>query len=185
MAETKILHIQGNQITIGFPVEEVYADLRDGSLDTNSESLLIDSANTWVVLRRGLLVRQYRATVSFNYVHFTDKGHLPCGEYDIEVYYDSTDEGHHMRLKYEKMLTVVDSTEQGQVYQSTDFDVLAYYPVINGREAAVIIGDGYVRLMAGAGLRADIDSDSVNLRAGYGNSTVEVTENNVNININE
>ena len=182
MAKTIIRHIQGNQITIGFPVQEVYAELRNGSFSEYQVELLI--SNTWIVLRRGILVRQYKAFVSFNYVHFTDGGHLPCGEYDIEVYYDSNDEGHHMRLKYEKILTVVDSTEAGQVYQSTDFDVVAFYPVIQGRAAAVIIGSDYVRLMAGNGLNADIDEDSVNLRAGYGNSTVDVTENNVNININ-
>ena len=34
MAKTKILHIQGNEITIGFPVGEVYADLLDGAFDT-------------------------------------------------------------------------------------------------------------------------------------------------------
>ena len=183
MAKTIIRHIQGNEITIGFPVNEVYAELRNGSFEAYAEQQLI--GDTWVVLRRGILVRQYKATVSFNYVHFTDGGHLPCGEYDIEVYYDSQDEGHHMRLKYEKILTVVDSTEAGQVYDSTDFDVVAFYPVIQGRASAIVIGDGYVRLIAGNGLNADIDEDSVNLRAGYGNSTVEVTENNVNININE
>ena len=180
--KTKILHIQGNEITIGFPVEEVYADLLDGEFNENHVETLI--MNAWVVLRRGILVRQYQATISFNYVHFTDKGHLPCGEYDIEVYYDSQDQGHHMRLKYEKMLIVVDSTEAGQVYQSSDYDVMAYYPVIRGRASAVIIGNGTVSLIAGRGLKADIGENSVNLRAGHGNSEVEVTNNNVNIHIN-
>lgn len=182
MAETKILHIQGNSITIGFPIAEIENVLNDGSDTVNREFNDI-IGDVWVVLRRGILVRQYKVTASANYIHFTDHGHLPCGEYDIEVYYDH--ELLPMRYAKEKMLIVVGNTEQGQVYQSTDFDVLAYYPVINGRESAIIIGDGYVRLMAGAGLRADIDSDSVNLRAGYGDSEVEVTENNVNININE
>ena len=181
---TKILHIQGNEITIGFPVGEVYADLRDGTLDKHVLDRVIDDP-TWVVLRRGLLVRQYRATASFNYVHFTDTGHLPCGEYDIEVYYDSEDEGHHMRLAYEKILRVVSTTDEGQQYQSSDYDVMAYYPVINGRASAVIISNGTVALMAGRGLKADLADNSVNLRTGYGDSQVDVTNTNVNINIKD
>ena len=180
---TKILHTQGNEITIGFPVGEVYADLRDGTLDKHTEDNII--GDTWVVLRRGLLVRQYRASVSFNYVHFTDKGHLPCGEYDIEVYYDSADGGHHMRLAYEKILRVTNTTDEGQTYQSSDYDVMAYYPVINGRASAVVISNGMVELMAGRGLKADIGDHSVNLRAGHGDSTIEIENNEININIKD
>lgn len=183
MAKTKILHTQGNQITIGFPVEEVYADLRDGSLEKNNRNNLID--DVWVVLRRGILVLQYRASASFNYVHFTDMGHLPCGEYDIEVYYDSDDQGHHLRLKYEKILHVVDSTEAGQTYEGSDFDVTTYYPVIHGRASAVVISNGAVSIYAGNGLNADLGDDSVNLRAGYGESQVDITNTNVNINIKD
>lgn len=182
MTITKILHIKGNSITIGFPIAEIENVLNDGSDTVNTEFNDI-VGDVWVVLRRGILVRQYKVTASDNYIHFTDHGHLPCGEYDIEVYYDR--QLLPMRYAKDKMLIVVNTTEEGQVYQSTDFDVLAYYPVINGRESAVVIGDGYVRLIAGNGLKADIDEDSVNLRAGYGNSTVEVTENNVIINIKE
>lgn len=183
MAKTKILHTQGNKIIIGFPIEEVIAELRDGSLSKNAENKLIP--DVWVVLRRGLLIRQYHAFSSFNYVYFTDEGHLPCGEYDIEVYYDSIDGGQHMRLKREKILHVVDTTDEGQKYEGSDFNVIAYYPVIQGRAAAVIIGSDYVALYANNGLNADIGTDSVNLRAGYGESSVEVNANNVNINIKD
>ena len=182
MEKTKILHIQGNEITIGFPLVTISATLVDGSL--NKDEIEDAVGNAWVVLRRGILVRQYHVQASHNYVFITDKGHLPCGEYDIEAYYDDPD-GIHMRYKYEKLLAVVDSTDAGQVYESSDYDVVAYYPVINGRASAVVIGDGYVGLRAGAGLNADIGNDSVNLRAGFGPSQVEITENNVNININE
>ena len=184
MGRTIIRHIQGNEITIAFPIMEVEAILNDGSYSDNREENRING-DVWLVLNRGLCRLQYKPTVQNNYIVFTDHGHIPCGDYDMTVYYDKPREGKHMRLKKNVVLSVVDSTDEGGVYESTDFDVVAYYPVIHGRESAVIIGDGYVRLMAGAGLRADIDEDSVNLRAGYGNSTVEVTENNVNININE
>lgn len=180
--KTKILHIQGNPITIGFPVVQASAELRDGSLVKGNVPQLIGDA--WVVLRNGLFVRQYKVIPTFNYVHFTDNGHLPCGEYDIELYYDDED-GQHMRLKYPSVLSVVDSTEDGQVYDSTDYDVIAYYPVIEGRASAVVIGDGYVALMAGNGLNADIGDHSVNLRAGYGNSTIAVEDNKVKIQIKE
>lgn len=183
MAETKILHIKGNYIHIGFQLSEVDHRLVNGHNEVDNNDVNI-RGDVWVVLRRGLLIRQYKTHASFNYVYFTDWGFLPCGEYDIEVYYEAEGEMH-MRFCQEKVLIVVNSTAEGQVYQSTDYDVQAYYPVINGRESAVIIGDGFVRIMSGNGLLADIDSDSVNLRAGYGDSEVEVTENNVNININE
>lgn len=183
MAKTKILHIQGNFITIGFPIEEVNAVLNDGNYNAANSTNAID--DVWVVLRRGILVRQYKVHAAHNYVFFTDHGHLPCGKYDIEVYYDAPDSDMPMRLKYPQILTVVDNTEDGQHYDSTDFDVDAYYPVINGRESAVIISNGVVSLFAGRGLNADIGENSVNLRAGFGASQVEVTENNVNININE
>ena len=182
MAKTIILHIQGNEITIGFPIQEVATMLTDGSRSTTAEENAL--ADVWVVLRRGLLVRQYRATVIDNLVYITDNGHLLCGEYDIEVYYDSIDE-HHMKFVEEKMLCVVRTTAEGQKYQSSDYDVVAYYPVIRGRASAVVIGDGYVRLYAGHGLNADLGDDSVNLRAGYGNSQVDVTNTNVNINIKD
>ena len=182
MAKTIILHIQGNEITIGFPIQEVTTVLTDGSRSTAAEENGI--ADVWVVLRRGLLVRQYRATVIDNLAYITDKGHLLCGEYDIEVYYDSIDE-HHMKFVEEKMLCVVRTTAEGQKYQSSDYDVVAYYPVIRGRASAVVIGDGHVRLYAGRGLNADLADGAVNLRAGYGNSEIEVTDNNVNIHIKE
>ena len=182
MAKTIILHTQGNEITIGFPIQEVTSVLTDGSRSTTAEEN--DLADVWVVLRRGLLVRQYRATVIDNLVYITDKGHLLCGEYDIEVYYDSIDE-HHMKFVEEKMLCVVRTTAEGQKYQSSDYDVVAYYPVIRGRASAVVIGDGHVRLYAGRGLNADLADGAVNLRAGYGNSEIEVTDNNVNIHIKE
>jgi hypothetical protein len=182
MAKTIILHTQGNEITIGFPIQEITSVLNDGSRTTNAE--VNDLADVWVVLRRGLLVRQYRATVIDNLVYITDKGHLLCGEYDIEVYYDSIDE-HHMKFVEEKMLCVVRTTAEGQKYQSSDYDVVAYYPVIRGRASAVVIGDGYVRLYAGHGLNADLADGAVNLRAGYGNSTIEIENNNVNIHIKE
>lgn len=178
--KTKILHIQGNPITLGFPVDEVNASLVDGNV--TKDQFTEPFNDVWVVFRRGLLVRQYRVKASHNYVFVTDKGHLPCGTYDIEVYYDDVD-GLHMRLKYPAILTIVDNTEDGQVYESTDFDVDAYYPIINGREPAVIISNGAVSLFAGRGLKADIDNDSVNLRAGYGDSQVVTDEDNVNINI--
>ena len=181
MAKTIILHIQGNEITIGFPLQEITSVLTDGARTTDAEENAL--ADVWVVLRRGLLVRQYRATVIDNLVYITDKGHLLCGEYDIEVYYDSIDE-HHMRFAQDNMLVVVRTTEEGQKYQSDDYDVVAYYPVIRGRASAVVIGDGHVRLYAGRGLNADLADGAVNLRAGYGNSEVEVTDNNVNIHIN-
>jgi hypothetical protein len=180
MAKTIILHIQGNEITIGFPIQEVASVLTDGSRSTTAEEN--DLADVWVVLRRGLLVRQYRATIIDNLVYITDKGHLLCGEYDIEVYYESIDE-HHMKFVEEKMLCVVRTTAEGQKYQSSDYDVVAYYPVIRGRASAVVIGDGHVRIYAGRGLNADIADGAVNLRAGYGNSTIEIEDNNVNIQI--
>lgn len=182
MAKTKILHIQGNEITIGFPVKEINAVLQDGTATTVDDLEAI--SELWVVLRRGILVRQYKVHPAHDYVFFTDKGHLPCGTYDIEAYYD-TDDGQHMRLKYPQILTVVDNTEAGQIYESDDFDVDAYFPVINSRASAVVISDGVVSLFAGRGLNADIGEDSVNLRAGFGPSQVEVTENNVNINIED
>jgi hypothetical protein len=39
--------------------------------------------------------------------------------------------------------------------------------------------------MAGRGLKADLGDDSVNLRTGYGDSQVDVTNTNVNINIKD
>ena len=167
---------------IGFPVKEVNAVLHDGSSSTvdNIDAL----SELWVVLRRGILVRQYKVRPAHDFVFFTDKGHLPCGVYDIEVYYD-TEDGQHMRLKYPQILTIVDSTEAGQIYESDDFDVDAYYPIINSRASAVVISNGIVSLFAGRGLNADLGDDSVNLRAGYGDSQVDVTNTNVNINIKD
>lgn len=183
MAKTKILHIQGNPITIGFPIEEVTAYLNDGSFTATSSTEALD--DVWVVLRRGILVRQYHVKAAHNYVFFIDRGHLPCGVYDIEVYYDNPNNDMHMRMKYPQILTIVDNTEDGQHYESTDFDVDAYYPVINGRESAVIISNGTVSLFAGRGLKADIGDGSVNLRAGFGDSEIEISDNNVNIHIKD
>jgi len=181
ISKTDILHVQGNPITIGFPVERINAVLRDGSFEALGSENSIDDG-VWVVLRRGLLVRQYHVHAAHNYVFFTDAGHLPCGKYDIEVYYDD-DDRQHMRLKYPSILTVVDNTEDGQLYRSDDFDVDAYYPVIKGRASAIVIDGGQVSLFAGRGLNADIGEDSVNLRSGYGESQIEVTNDNVKINI--
>lgn len=185
MAKTVILHIQGNELSLMFPIVEVEHMLQDGYVTKNETAKNING-DIWVVLSRGSLIRQYQGTANGNYIVFHDHGHLPCGEYDITAYFDYV-YGHlkyPMRFKQKAVLSVVDTTEEGQKYQSPEYDVVATYPVINGRESAVVIGNGYVRLYAGRGLNADIGDNSINLRAGYGNSEVEIEDNEVKIKIN-
>lgn len=178
MAKTIILHTQGNEITIGFPIQEVTSALTDGSRSTTAEEN--DLADVWVVLRRGLLVRQYRATVIDNLVYITDNGHLLCGEYDIEVYYDSIDE-HHMKFVEEKMLCVVRTTAEGQKYQSSDYDVVAYYPVLKARECGVLIGEDSVTLVEGVSIGGDPDytDQYAEINAYLGDGSIEVTDDEV------
>lgn len=181
MAKTKILHIQGNEITIGFPVKEVNAVLHDGSSSTVDKTEAL--SELWVVLRRGILVRQYKVYPAHDYVFFTDKGHLPCGAYDLEVFYD-TEDGQHMRLSYPQILTIVDSTEAGQIYESDDFDVDAYYPIVNGRSSAVVITENSVMLQIGGRIGTDEDGDDENtINAEYGDGSITETDDEIIINI--
>ena len=70
MAKTKILHIQGNEIMIGFPVKEVNAVLQDGTSSTVGKTEAL--GELWVVLRRGILVRQYKVYPAHDFVFFRD-----------------------------------------------------------------------------------------------------------------
>lgn len=184
MAKTIIKHIQGNPITIAFPIMEREKELTDGSLvGTDTENAI--QGDVWVILSMGLMVRQYRATVQGNYIIITDHGHLPVGKYDIDVRFDVTIGGitYPMRYYENDILHVVNATQDGEVYESTDYDVLAYYPVVNGRGGAIVITEDAVYLETDSGIGGDDDPEDGEATAytGYGDGRVEVSENEVTL----
>lgn len=186
MAKTRIKHVFGNRIIMRIPLTGRTVTVTDSNVNKSDEAITPTEAVVRFEKGYGSVRHDVAATIAGNVVIMVDDGTIPIGTWDITVITQdsSTKPSLPLRYKQNAVLDVVDSTADGGSYGNDEVDVLAYYPVINGRSSAVVIGDDYVTIYADRGLQADIDNEGVNLRVGYGESQVEVGEDNVSIHIN-
>lgn len=180
MEKKKIIrHIRGNYICMKLSLTERTVTTVNGTTD-ESDAAFVPSRHSPVKV---LFSQGYDTVVldaelmNDGRVKVEDNGTLGVGKYSIEILCRDTS-GHPMRFKKKAVLVVADSTDEGGDYDTNEFDVIAYYPVINGMQSAVVIEDGKIYLEVGGRFGEDDDPDDgkAMISTGYGEGRV-VREN--------
>lgn len=179
----KIKHVQGNRIELRFPLDERTVSVNDGSVAA-SDTDLIPVGKVAVRLSKGYGSYNFDvpATTDGNVVVMTDDGTIPVGSWSLSIVGGSANGP--FRYKRNVVLDVVDTTDEGGDYANDEADVLAYYPVINGRSSAVIVTDDEVILQIGGHIATDDDGDDeATVKDEYGAGSVTETDDEIIINI--
>lgn len=182
MART-IKHVQGNHIELRFPLDERTVSVNDGSV-VSSNTDLYPEGNVAVRFSKGYGSYNFDlpATIEGNVVVMTDDGTIPVGTWSVSIVGSS--ENGPFRYKRNVVLEVVDTTDEGGDYSNDEADVLAYYPVVNGRSSAVVVTEDEVRLQIGGHIATDDDGDDeATIRDEYGAGSVTETDDEIIINI--
>lgn len=182
----KIKHVFGNRIELHIPLTEREVTVNDGSVITDDISL-VPQGNVSVRFSKGYGSYNFDvpATIEDNSVVMVDDGTIPIGTWAVEVVGTTTGRsGRPFRFKRNVILEVVDATEDGGDYANNETDVIAYYPVINGRSSAVVITDEEVILQVGGHIATDDDGDDeATVNADYGAGSITETDDEIIINI--
>ena len=179
----KIKHVFGNRIELHIPLSDRAVSVTDGNA---SESIadLYPAGKIALRLSKGYGSYNYDvpATVSGNTIVIVDNGTIPVGAWSMELVGTYSD-GKPLRWKKNVILEVVDATADGGDYGNDEVDVLAYYPIIEGRGSAIVITDDAVYLETGSGVGEDDDpdDDEATAHTGYGEGSVEVSDNEVTL----
>ena len=178
-------HPCGNVLKLILPLGEQTVSVVEGR-ESRVRSQMMPGAGcpVMVELTSGVIRKRYVASVEGGAAVIEDNGTLPVGVYQIKVSYRDQN-GHPMSFTKQTVLEVVESTEDGGIYDTDEFGVMARYPVVMTQSAGVVITDDEVQLHEGIGFRGEVTEDEVRLYAEYGDSRIEITEGEVQIIIND
>lgn len=187
MEQTKkvIQHPQGNPLELTISLGEVTVTVKDGQESRVRRVLTPDiKYPVTIELIAGVRRYVYKARTENGTVIFYDNGTLPVGVYRMEIHCRDSEK---RPLKYVKqtMVEITESTEGGGTYDTDEFGVVAHYPAITGHIAGVVITDSEVQIHEGIGFRGAVTEGEVQLYDEYGESMVQVTDDEVQIIINE
>lgn len=178
----RIRHIQGNFIRMMIPLGLETLTTIDGvSAKTVADFVPNQAYPVQVVLRCGVTNRKLTPTsIDGNMITVEDNGVLPVGAYHIEILCRD-DDGKPMRFRKNTVIEIVNETERGDSFDTDEFDVVAYYPVLKGRECAVVIGDDSVTILEGLPLGGDPDytDNYAEISARQGSGSMQVTKDEV------
>jgi len=151
-----VTHPYGNQLVLTFPLSMHWVNVTDGeetAEDVNVLENLVEQPR--VVLSRGKREYTYIGEIwGGNFILIKDDGSLPIGTYDITVYLN-WGEGGKGRYKQHALLRIVDYTKDGGQYDNDEFNVIATYPIIQGRAIAISIVGGQVRISENGKFQGD------------------------------
>ena len=175
-----IRHTRGNYIQFKFPllVRESVTDYRgvvktDNAIDLNSPVI--------VELQAGTRCVKYTATIDGSVAVIEDNGTLPVGAYNILLKWRDAF-NRPMSYMQRTILEVVESSEAGGKYETDEFDVVAYYPVIRGMRSAIVVTDEEVTVEVGGNIGIDDDEDEeATVYNDVGEGTVVENEDEVTI----
>lgn len=180
---TVIRHVQGNNIELFIPLTRMVATVSNGT--TTKDATEYPIYDVKVVLQRGKHIYEFPALVNgINTAYIEDTGTLPVGTYSITVTFRGTD-GVKYRYKKNAVLQIVDTIEEGCEYSSDEYNVIAYYPTIEGHASAILISDHEVIITEAGKFQGDnTPNDSyADVAAEYGEGYVEVGDNDVTLHI--
>lgn len=175
-----IKHTRGNYIQLKFPllVRTTVVDYRgvnstDDGIDLNSPVI--------VELQAGTRCVKYTATIDESVAVVEDNGTLPVGAYNIWIKWRDA-YNRPMSYMQRTILEVVESSEAGGKYDTDEFDVIAYYPIIRGMRSAVVVTDDEVTVEVGGNIGIDDDGDNeATVYNDYGAGSVVENEDEVTI----
>lgn len=178
-----IKHVQGNYISLRIPFTLILAKTTNGNVSIDEFSIPITSVS--VIFQKGPIKNEFKATLLINTstILVNDAGSLNVGSYDIIVAFTTRD-GRSYRYKQNTILQIVDSTSEGGQYETNEFDVVAYYPVVKGKNSIISITDDVVAFNEGTGFECNITENAVQLYSRFGNSSITIDEDSVNIIMN-
>lgn len=178
----KIKHVFGNRLRL--QIRMTYHEVAVNSGNVNEFNVSLYPLEVSVRFSKGYGSYNYDvpATYMGDVVTMEDNGTIPVGTWAISVV--GVAMGIPFRYKRDVFLEVVDATEDGGDYANDEVDVLAYYPIVNGRSSAVVITENSVMLQIGGRIGTDEDGDDENtLNAEYGDGSITETDDEIIINI--
>ena len=180
MEKKKIIrHVCGNYIRFEIPFL-----VRESNGVTYTDSGFTPNGGVVVYLIAGVRRVRYTATMVGNVAVVEDNGTLPVGVYCIDVMWR---DAYNRPLHFVKstILEVVESSEAGGKYDTDEFDVIAYYPVIGGVRSAIVIGENDITINEGGRFGGDDTpaDEYADVSATYGSGRVEITDDEIILNI--
>lgn len=178
-------HPRGNVLRLTLHLGEQTVSVVDGR-ESRVRSHMMPGAGcpVMVELTSGVIRKRYQASVEGGAAVIEDNGTLPVGVYRIWVHYRDR-AGRPMSYMKHTVLEVVEATEDGGIYDTDEFGVVATFPVAMNHSAGVVVTDDEVQLHEGIGFHGEVTEDEVRLYAEYGDSRIEITEGEVQIIIND
>lgn len=177
--KTIIRHVQGNYLELRIPLTRRMVTSIDGNVDEqNATTVLRDvTVRLW---RRGIARYEFTPTINDNVATVVDQGRIELGKYEIEILYkDELD--HPLRYKKRAILDVVEDTADGGEYNTNEYDLIAYYPIVEGREQAIVLDGDKVYMEVGGHFGADDDptDNKATIFTGYGEGQIVIENNKV------
>lgn len=182
-SDNVIRHPQGNVLIINIPLTRRAVYTINGT--TTASEVEFPFHDVVVSFIKNMKRYDYPARMSStNVATIIDYGKLPVGTYSIEVTGSGTD-GLDYRFKKNTVLMIVDSTEEGGVYETDEFNVTAFYPVVNGKTSAIIINDNDIVIEANGTYKGDDtpNDNFIDITAAFGDKNIEITDDEIIINI--
>lgn len=180
-----VRHVVGNYIRLEFPFLKRTSQVIDG-VQSVSDVGLVPNGPVVVELTCGTRRIRYNATMQGHVAVIEDNGTLPIGAYNICLHCRDA-QGRPLHFVKKPILEVVSFTDEGGVYDSDEYDVIAHYPVIGYAHAgssAVVITDDEVILQVGGHIATDDDGDDeATINAEYGAGSISETDDEIIINI--
>ena len=182
-----ITHPQGNILNLSIAITTRAVSVVDGveNVEEAEQDLSSNLVGKPIVeLARGKMVYRYECEVFQNKVQLMDYGKLPVGSYNISILLDYGG-GQQMRYRKRTILQIVEFTDDGGQYENDDFNVIAIYPIVKGKTTAISIGDADVTISENGKFKGDDtpSDDNADITATYGDSSIEVGEDDVTITI--
>lgn len=185
MKKKGLKHPQGNPLELLLPLGKMTVTVMDGMEQRNITRLDVDITKPIrVELIAGVKRHKYDVTVENGFAVINDNGTLPVGVYRVEMFCRDL-ENHPMHYVKKTVVEIIEATDEGGVYETDEFGVIAKYPVAAGHSAGIVLTEDEVQIHEGVGFHGEVTENEVQLYAEYGNSMVDVTDGEVRIIINE
>lgn len=167
------------------PLGKMTVTVMDGMEQRNITRLDVDITKPIrVELIAGVKRHKYDVTVENGFAVINDNGTLPVGVYRVEMFCRDL-ENHPMHYVKKTVVEIIEATDEGGVYETDEFGIIAKYPVAAGHSAGIVLTEDEVQIHEGVGFHGEVTEDEVQLYAEYGNSMIDVTDGEVRIIINE
>ena len=177
--KTIIQHTRGNRIEIVVPLSKIKVASTDGNVKREESSLDPHGKTVVRLYRGGIACYEFTPTINGNFVSMVDEGTILSGRYSIEVLCADS-QGRPMRYKKfdDPIIEVNEYTAGGGVYDTNEYNVIAYYPIVKGRESAILIEEDGVSIIEGGNFGGDEDytDDFADVSAIFGEGSVEVDD---------